>query len=360
MEVEHIIMLLFLSMWLPPDIASGEAVLTWANLGTTGMMEREGLDQYWKQGIMIVFYLANVIWGLVVTRAVGDRISNLRDDNRRIKMPDVYWFGRLVSTGGEISAKAHDEKFLRDRVVSMLIGSAVAMALWTYFQSWLPLGYQAMNLLLETMLSPLTHVHWGENPAKDHLMRPWLNTWSSYSENDATFFVRKARRPTSINSVFDGHWIKKLNGKYLANIEDWNLLWYDGYTSKLTQDSPTQISMFFQGENYTAKYVDGTIVWSDGDVWVKDGTLFDGEWWLKEDFQGSARKMAIIHGDRLRWSASNIEMPCSINDRKITVTTQGSLEGDEHDGRLVWANGMCWERARMKTKHSKRPPQQID
>ena len=31
-----------------------------------------------------------------------------------------------------------------------------------------------------------------------------------------------------------------------------------------------------------------------GDVWVKDGTLFDGDWYLAEGVQGPSRKIADI------------------------------------------------------------------
>lgn len=279
----------------------------------------------------------------------ADGISRIREDNRKIKMPDQHRFGKVISQNVEISCKEHDWQVFGRAVRNLIAQGLICYAIHYYFEKVYPLIYGIGKGCWDTYNHPVMWVHCWKEKATDHLLRPWTRDKVILLDPDADKFVKNKRKPVKVSTEFDGHWLAKTTAKYRGMIEDFELTWYDGYVSKLGKtDDPNTVTMFFQDADYTGNIVDGVLTWSDGDVWVKDGTLFDGDWYLSEGVQGPSRKIARVHGDRLTWMASNIETPILVKGTKIKSMAQGGMEGDEDNGIVAWSNGMQWERARRR------------
>lgn len=305
-------------------------------------------------------FIASIFMGVHLT-IIGayvwyalDGISRIREDNRKIKMPDRKIFGMVISEGVELTCKQHDMNCLKWTLIDLVLQGAACYGVHLWNGKAQPLVFGAAKAVWDTMTNPLIWVHFWKERAVDHLLRPWLSYKVVTMDPDGKYFLKNKRKSVKISNEFDGHWQAKTTAKYRGLIEDHELLWYDGYVSKLEKtDDPNTVAMTFQDQDYTATIADGVLTWSDGDTWVKEGTLFDGDWYLTEGMQGPERKIARVNGDRMTWTASNIETPILVNGTKIKTMAQGGMEGDAQDGLVAWSNGMQWERARRRSKISK-------
>lgn len=282
---------------------------------------------------------------------IQNTVKTTRSDNRKILVDPVMWFGKEWTPEREITSKRHDLEFLNKVLLDGIVRFVSCTLMYHFTLNSLPLAYELLTALYITKQNPLTQVYYYKKRAVGNLLRPWNSMLMVDDDESAKFFTKKKRKALVVKTPFDGHWINKRTAKYLAGIEDMKLHWYDGYTSQLTQESPDTISMFFQGATYTGKLVGTDLQWSDGDLWVKDGLLFNGEWWLKKGCNGPSRKMAVIRGERILWTESNIEVPSTVWGCKIRCTAYGGIEGDDS---ISWSNGMQWEKTKRRRQTDKK------
>ena len=82
----------------------------------------------------------------------------------------------------------------------------------------------------------------------------------------------KSTRDPKISLPFCGHYT--LKGKYVAKIDDRNIVWDDGKVSSYQwMDNEDETYTFIVGTRSRSTWKDGVITWKNGDVWVSVGSV---------------------------------------------------------------------------------------
>jgi len=76
---------------------------------------------------------------------------------------------------------------------------------------------------------------------------------------------------------FDGRWIGK-TGEYMGSIVGTTITWADGPGVELRKESERVISCELFGDIFRAELnAEGQLVWSDGDIWVRESAVDGNE-----------------------------------------------------------------------------------
>jgi len=76
---------------------------------------------------------------------------------------------------------------------------------------------------------------------------------------------------SSAPTTFNGLWQKE-SGEEMATIFGDHIFWADGPPMRLRADGEDYFSVEMDSETFRARLSDGCLLWSDGDVWLRDGT----------------------------------------------------------------------------------------
>eukprot|EP00429_Kryptoperidinium_foliaceum_P043341 CAMPEP_0176115878 /NCGR_PEP_ID=MMETSP0120_2-20121206/58194_1 /TAXON_ID=160619 /ORGANISM="Kryptoperidinium foliaceum, Strain CCMP 1326" /LENGTH=528 /DNA_ID=CAMNT_0017450121 /DNA_START=71 /DNA_END=1654 /DNA_ORIENTATION=- len=78
---------------------------------------------------------------------------------------------------------------------------------------------------------------------------------------------------------FDGRWLH-MDGPedmYVETIVGERMHWYDGTDSKIRREGDRGFSVKLTGNSFRARLKGGVLVWDDGDIWVREGSLLTAD-----------------------------------------------------------------------------------
>lgn len=106
-----------------------------------------------------VAYVVIQILSFFVLFTIRKRITQMVDDGRKIKIPEVKQMGQVVSPSKEQTTKEYDMDQLNQAVKQPLIGFFIVGGIYYKWQSLLPLAMQVLMTPMQLYESPLFRIH---------------------------------------------------------------------------------------------------------------------------------------------------------------------------------------------------------
>lgn len=164
-------------------------------------------------------------------------------------------------------------------------------------------------------------------------------------------------------ATLDGHWETKRGGVALVCGNE--VTWPRYLKAIITEKDTQKLSFELQGKAYSSRLVDGSLVWSDGDVWTRKqvgdeySVLYglvpkkaeadvgvDGLWWDgRHTVKVSANAIAWPNGQKMNIIAKTgktISAELLGGRFRATLAASGRLEWDDGD---IWVRSLCQEEA---------------
>jgi len=165
----------------------------------------------------------------------------------------------------------------------------------------------------------------------------WANSCRSSSTDNFTFHAKES---------FDGHWVHKDNLGISEFIRGDILYGPDGTVKKLSFTGENRVSLVLHGQTFEARLSGDSLVWSDGDIWIrrvsKEKGHFEGRW----AHERRPKLIETIEAGRLRTPSGEVhQLSFHEGGSSLSLEAGGRRYSAELIGdRLVWDDGDVWAR----------------